>query len=220
VPFDRLKDAGREGATHHDLGPDSQRRQLLDATPTARRRRTPALIVGFDGLAEQVDWQCAELAGITGPLGGRGVLPLAGGVPQGGFAARASMGAVAAVVRFSVLPTLAAELMEQGAGVAKQRGLRTSWTAHAGVGVVTAALGSGSDRPDLKAVASVLGSGAPWPTGDSHATLGGRPRREVEVPVWDDLGAAAGMHRKGSSTNHLLNPSASWPGSGPRRKGP
>ena len=55
-------------------------------------------------------------------------------------------GAVAAVVRFSVLPTLVTELMEHGAGVAKQRGLRTAWTSHAGVGVVTAALGP-PDRP-------------------------------------------------------------------------
>ena len=101
--------------------------------------------------------------------------------PPGGFAARASMGAVAAVVRCSVLPTLVTELMEQGAGVAKQRGLKTAWTAHAGVGVVTAALGSPSDRPDLKAVASVLGE---WRalarSGGGHATLEWAPaRREV-----------------------------------------
>jgi glycolate oxidase FAD binding subunit len=213
VPFDRLKDAGAAVRLlmSSDLIPSAVELLDGDASRAFGAGGTPALVVGFDGLAEQVDWQCAELAAITGPLGGRGVLPLAGGVSPGGFAARASMGAVAAVVRFSVLPTLVAELMEQGAGVAKQRGLRTSWTAHAGVGVVTAALGSPSDRPDLKAVASVLGE---WRalarTGNGHATLEWAPLAvKSEVPVWDDLGAASRLMQRIKAQldpNNLLNP--------------
>ena len=163
------------------------------------------------GTAEQADWQCGELAGITGPLGGHRVVALPGGVPPGGFAARASMGAVAAVVRFSVLPTLVTELMEQGAGVAKQRGLNTSWTSHAGVGVVTAALGSPNDRPDLKVVASVLGE---WRalarSGGGHATLEWAPLAvKSEVPVWDDLGAASRLMQRIKAQldpKNLLNP--------------
>jgi FAD/FMN-containing dehydrogenase len=121
------------------------------------------------------------------------------------------MGAVAAVVRFSVLPTVVTELMEQGAGVARQRGLRTGWTSHAGVGVVTAALGSPSDRPDLKAVASVL---ADWRalarSGGGHATLEWAPLAvKSEVPVWDDLGAASRLMQRIKAQldpANLLNP--------------
>ena len=87
VPFDRLKDAG--AAVRLIMGSDliPSAVELLDgdASRAFGAGGTPALVVGFDGLAEQVDWQCAELAAITGPLGGRGVLPLAGGVPPGGF---------------------------------------------------------------------------------------------------------------------------------------
>jgi glycolate dehydrogenase FAD-binding subunit len=213
VRFDRLKDAGAavRAIMGADLIPSAV--ELLDAD--ASRAVTPAgmptLVVAFDGLSQQVDWQCAELASVTGPLGGHGVFPLAGGVPSGGFTARASVGAAAAVMRFSVLPTLGAELMEQGASVAKQRGLRTAWTSHAGVGVVTAALGSASDRPDLKAVASVLGE---WRdlarSGGGHATLEWAPLAvKSEVPVWDEFGAAGRLMQRIKAQldpANLLNP--------------
>jgi glycolate oxidase FAD binding subunit len=213
VRFDRLKDAGAavRAIMGADLVPvavelldgDTSRLFAFDGAPT--------LVVGFDGLAEQVDWQCAELAAVTGPLGGQGVVPLHGEVPAGGFAARTSMGAVAAVVRFSVLPTMVAELMEQGAAMARQRGLRTAWSSHAGVGVVTASLGSARDRPDLKSVASLLGE---WRelarSGGGHATLEWAPLAvKSEVPVWDDLGAASRVMQRIKSQldpRNLLNP--------------
>jgi glycolate dehydrogenase FAD-binding subunit len=213
VRFDRLKDAGAavRAIMGSDLIPAAVELLDGDASRAFTADATPTLVVGFDGLAEQVDWQCAELASVTSPLGGHRVLPLPGGVPPGGFAARASMGAVAAVVRCSVLPTLVAELMEHGAGVAKQRGLKTAWTSHAGVGVVTAALGSPSDRPDLKAVASVLGE---WRSlarsGGGHATLEWAPLAvKSEVPVWDDLGAASRLMQRIKAQldpKKLLNP--------------
>jgi glycolate oxidase FAD binding subunit len=213
VRFDRLKDAGAavRAIMGSDLIPSAVELLDGDASRAFAADGAPTLVVGFDGLAEQVDWQCAELAGVTSPLGGHGVLPLPSGVSPGGFAARASLGAVAAIVRFSVLPTLVAELMEQGAGVARQRGLKTAWTSHAGVGVVTGALGSPSDRPDLKAVASVLGE---WRalarSGGGHATLEWAPLAvKSEVPVWDDLGAASRLMLRIKAQldpKNLLNP--------------
>ncbi|MGH7418090.1 MAG: FAD-binding oxidoreductase, partial [Candidatus Rokuibacteriota bacterium] len=97
-----------------------------------------------------------------------------------------------AVTRFSVLPALITELMEHGAGAARQRGLQAAWTSHAGVGVVTAALFSTSDRPELKAVATILEE---WRglarSGGGHATLEWAPLAvKAQTPVWDDLGAA------------------------------
>ena len=213
VRFDRLKDAGTavRAIMGSDLIPSAVELLDGDASRAFAADGAPTLVVGFDGLAEQADWQCSELAGVTGPLGGHGVLPLPVGVSPGGFAARASIGAVAAIVRFSVLPTLVAELMEQGAGVARQRGLKTAWTSHAGVGVVTGALGSPSDRPDLKAVASVLGE---WRalarSGGGHATLEWAPLAvKSEVPVWDDLGAASRLMQRIKAQldpKNLLNP--------------
>lgn len=211
--FERLKDAGTavRAIMSADLIPSAV--ELLDAE-TSRicgLDGAPTLVVGFDGLGGQVDWQCAELAAVTGPLGGQGVIALPGGIPAGGFAPRTSMGAVAAIVRFSVLPTLVAELMEQGASMAKQRGLRTAWASHAGVGVVTAWLGSPSDRPDLKAVASLLGEWRALARSDGgHATLEWAPLAvKSEVPVWDDLGAASRLMQRIKvqlDPKNLLNP--------------
>jgi glycolate oxidase FAD binding subunit len=212
VRFDRLKDAGAavRAIMSADLIPVAL--ELLDghASGAGTSDGTPTLVVGFDGLAEQLDWQCAELAAVTSAFGGRGVISLAGAIPPGGFDARTSVGVAAAVVRFSVLPTLVAELMEQGAAIAKQRGLRTAWTSHAGAGVVTAALGSPSER-DLKSVTAVLGE---WRalarSGGGHATLEWAPLAvKSEVPVWDDLGAASRVMQRIKAQldpANLLNP--------------
>jgi glycolate oxidase FAD binding subunit len=95
--------------------------------------------------------------------------------------------------------------------MARQRGLRTAWSSHAGVGVVTASLGSARDRPDLKSVASLLGE---WRelarSGGGHATLEWAPLAvKSEVPVWDDLGAASRVMQRIKSQldpRNLLNP--------------
>jgi glycolate oxidase FAD binding subunit len=212
VRFDRLKDAGAavRAIMNSDVIPVALELLDADASRALGPDGAPTLVAGFDGLAEQVDWQCAELAALTGALGGRGALALPAGPPAGGFSAQASMTAVA-IVRFSVLPTLVAELMEQGAAMAKQRGLRTAWTSHAGVGVVIAALGAPSDRPDLKAVASALGE---WRalarSGGGHATLEWAPLAvKSEVAVWDDLGAASRVMQRIKAQldpANLLNP--------------
>src|SRR5262249_10141366 len=132
VCFDRLKDAGAavRALMGADLVPCAVELLDADAGRFVTSTGTPTLVIGFDGLPDQVDWQCGELASVTGPLGGHGVCPLAGGLPPGGFRPHASVGSAAAVMRFSVLPTLVAELMEEGASVARERGLRTAWTSH------------------------------------------------------------------------------------------
>jgi glycolate oxidase FAD binding subunit len=76
--------------------------------------------------------------------------------------------------------------------------------------VVTAALGSPSER-DLKSVTAVLGE---WRalarSGGGHATLEWAPLAvKSEVPVWDDLGAASRVMQRIKAQldpANLLNP--------------
>jgi glycolate oxidase FAD binding subunit len=193
--FDRLKDAGAAaralGAS--DLVPNAV--DVLDgvAARVLGAAGAAVLVVGFDGLAEQVDWQCAELQRVAGPLGGRELPPLA---PDAwvrlATAARDAAGTPAALMRFSVLPTLVAELMEQGAAAARQRGLSSAWAAHAGVGIVSGALLSESDAQDPAPMAAAV---AEWRSiaraGAGHAMLEWAPLAvKALVPVWDDPGAA------------------------------
>jgi glycolate oxidase FAD binding subunit len=87
-----------------------------------------------------------------------------------------------------VLPTQTAEVMEQGAAIAARHGLRAALTAHAGVGLVTAALsGSGGEPASVTAVLEqwrrmVRAAGG-------HAQLEWAPLAVKEqVAVWDDPG--------------------------------
>ncbi|MGH7331838.1 MAG: FAD-binding oxidoreductase [Candidatus Rokuibacteriota bacterium] len=194
IRFDHLKDAGVavRAIMGADLIPTAI--ELLDAEASRALglESAPTLLVAFDGLPEQVGWQCTELAAVTAPLGGHGVAPLPDSAPVNPGPAWTSASGLVAVTRFSVLPALITELMEHGAGAARQRGLQAAWTSHAGVGVVTAALFSTSDRPELKAVATILEE---WRglarSGGGHATLEWAPLAvKAQTPVWDDLGAA------------------------------
>ena len=194
VRFDDLKDAGV--AVRAIMGADliASAIELLDAEASRALgfEGAPTLLVAFEGLAEQVDWQCAELAAVTTPLGGHGVSPLPASAPLDPGRVWMSTGGLVAITGFSVLPALVAELMEHGAATARQRGLQAAWASHAGVGVVTAALFSSSDRPELKTVAAVL---AEWRnlarSSGGHATLEWAPLAvKAQTPVWEDLGAA------------------------------
>ncbi|HKQ65405.1 MAG TPA: FAD-binding oxidoreductase, partial [Methylomirabilota bacterium] len=79
VRFERLKDAGAavKALAASDLIPNAV--ELLDgaaAVGAGLAASGPAssggvLVVGFDGVREQVEWQRAELARLAGPLGGR-----------------------------------------------------------------------------------------------------------------------------------------------------
>jgi glycolate oxidase FAD binding subunit len=200
VPFERLKDAGAaaRAVTASDLIPcaleladaDASRAIGLHAIPAAGA----ALVVGLDGLGEQVDWQCAEVARLAGPLGGGPLLPLpASAWGRLGSAARDAFEIPAAVMKLAVLPSTVAETMEQGAEAARRYGFASAWTAHAGVGVLQAALFSARAQQDIGPIAAVLGEWrAMAHAAGGHATLEGAPLAvKSAVPVWDDAGAAA-----------------------------
>lgn len=213
--FDRLKDAGAtvRALMASDLIPNAV--ELLDAATGAALlggAAGAALVVGFDGLPEQVEWQCAEVARLAAAGGGREARPLPREAwPRLATAAREAFETPTAVMTFGVLPTEVAELMEHGAEVARARGLQSAWTAHAGVGVVSAALFSDRDPQGPGPVAAVLGE---WRTmarrGGGHATLDWAPLAvKSEVPVWDDPGAAARIMQRIKAQldpTNLLNP--------------
>jgi len=233
VGFDRLKDAGAavRALMASDLIPSAV--ELLDGTaafggggtggalglgPTlagaAPAPPTPGavLVVGFDGLGEQVEWQCAELTRLTAQLGGHHPHALASEVwPRLALGARAAFPVATAVMAFGVLPTQVAELMEQGASAARARGLGTAWAAHAGVGAVSAALATGHEPSEPAPIAAIL---AEWReiarAGGGRATLEWAPLAvKSQVPVWDDPGAAGRIMQRIKAEldpKNVLNP--------------
>jgi len=216
--FARLKDgaiAARAVMTS-DLIPNAL--DLLDAD--AARGLEPgamtggaALVVGFDGLREQVDWQCAELASLVTPQGGAEVQPLPAET-WGRLAPAATAafgGTPAAVMRLSVLPAQVGDVMEQVAVAVRARGLLCACSAHAGVGVVRAALFSPAGQQELMPVAATL---ADWRgiarSGGGHAVLEWAPLAvKSELPVWDDAGAAGRIMQRIKAQldpRNILNP--------------
>ncbi len=219
VRFDRLKDAGSavKAVAASDLIPNAV--ELLDGAGAsgaglAAGSPTPGgvLVVGFDGVREQVDWQRAELARLTGPLGGRDPRLLdAAAWTRLPTAARAAFSTTAAVMTLAVLPSQVAEIMEQGAGIARGRGLQSAWAAHAGVGVVRGALASEPAPKDPAALAAVL---AEWRemarAGGGYANLEWAPLAiKSQIPVWDDPGAAGRIMERIKAQldpRNILNP--------------
>ena len=219
VRFDRLKDAGSavKVVAASDLIPNAV--ELLDGAGAigaglAAGSPTPGgvLVVGFDGVREQVDWQRAELARLTGPLGGRDPRLLdAAAWTRLPTAAREAFSTTAAVMTLAVLPSQVAEIMEQGAGIARGRGLQSAWAAHAGVGVVRGALASEPAPKDPAALAVVL---AEWRemarAGGGYANLEWAPLAiKSQIPVWDDPGAAGRIMERIKAQldpRNILNP--------------
>ena len=215
VPFERLKDAGASvrAILASDLIPNAI--DLADAAAALALGVEPApamLIVGFDGLAEQVDWQVTELAAIVRPYGGHAMRTL----PPTAWtvltqAAQAAFGTPAAVMTLSVLPSMVADTMEQGASSARQRGLTTAWAAHAGVGLVTGAVRADGQRQDPAVLAAVL---AEWRAaaraGGGHASVRWAPQAvKAALPVWDDAGPAGRIMQRIKAEldpQNLLNP--------------
>jgi glycolate oxidase FAD binding subunit len=214
--FARLKDAAAavRALLASDLIPNAV--ELLDPTAAAALGAGEAggatLVVGFDGLPEQVEWQCAELARLAAPHGGRDATPLSSAAwPRLAAAVRGAFPVATAVMSFGVLPAQVAELMEQGAGVARARGLQTAWAAHAGVGVVNAALVSDREPREPGPVAAVLSGWREMArAGGGHATLEWAPLAvKSQVPVWDDPGAAGRVMQRIKAQldpKRILNP--------------
>ncbi|MGH7310348.1 MAG: FAD-binding oxidoreductase [Candidatus Rokuibacteriota bacterium] len=214
VRFDRPKDTGAaaRAVTTSDLIPSAL--ELLDAEASRGLGLAPAptLVVGFDGLAEQVTWQCEELQRLTAPLGGHGIIALPDGAwPQLLTAARAAFAVPAGVMKLVVLPATVADVIEQGANAARPRGLLSAWSAHAGVGVLTGALFSPREEADPGAIAAVLQD---WrgmaEAGGGYAVLEWAPLTvKALVPVWDVPGAVGRiMQRIKAELDplHILNP--------------
>jgi glycolate oxidase FAD binding subunit len=215
VRFERLEDAGAALRTllASDLIPNAV--DLLDRTSGAALGLPPVpatLVVGFDGLGEQVDWQVAELASVVVPRGGaKPTLLPAATWERLASAARDAFEAPAAMMTLSVLPGVVADTMEHGAQAARERGLTSAWCAHAGVGHVTAALRAEGARQDPAPVAAVLEQWrAAAHAGGGHASVAWAPLPvKSALPVWDDAGAAGRLMQRIKAQldpNNLLNP--------------
>jgi glycolate oxidase FAD binding subunit len=192
--FDRLKAAG--AGARAVLGSDLIPSALELADGEALRRLGlgggAALLVGLDGIAEQVDWEVAELSRLLGPIGLGETTVLDGAARDDAWRGLAGLGRpgherVAAVMKWAVLPTQVAELMEAGAAAAQRNGLVGALTAHAGVGIVTAVLAGGTNP---NAVVSTL---TEWRAlvnrVDGHAMIEWAPLAVKErVAVWDAAG--------------------------------
>ena len=174
-----------------------------------------ALLMGVDGIPEQVEWQCAEVERFLRPQGLAEVRVLDGVERDGAWRARSSLGhgafpETAAVMRWTVLPAQVAEAMEQGAAVAQRAGCHAALAAHAGVGVVEAVL-AGGGRANAAAVAGVLGE---WRAlvraAGGQALVESAPLAVKEqVAVWDDPGPSLRIMQRIKSQldpNGLLNP--------------
>ena len=196
IPFERLKDASAavRAVMASDLIPNALDLVDAEAARALGLDGAPAsMVVGFDGLAEQVSWQVRELGRLVNAEGASAPRPVPSATwARLGMAAVDALPAPAAVMRLCVLPTQVGDVMEQGAAIARARGLLSAWSAHAGVGVMTAALTHGDTRPDGAAVAEVLRE---WRTlaraGSGFAVLESAPLSVKDaIGVWDDAGAA------------------------------
>ncbi len=155
-----------------------------------------ALLIGVDGILDRVEWQCAEVSRILGPLGMVEAKVLDGEERDDTWRALGELGRrefddVAAVMKWGVLPTQLAEVLEHGGAIAQRNGLRAALAAHAGVGIASAVLSGGGAKSNAVVAtltewrAMVLASGG-------HALLEWAPLAVKErVAVWDAPGPAA-----------------------------
>jgi glycolate oxidase FAD binding subunit len=174
-----------------------------------------ALLIGVDGIAEQVHWQCTEVERMLRLQGLVDARVLDADARDAAWRARGGLGRgafpeTAAVMRWVVLPAQVADVMEQGMGVALRAGLPVALAAHAGVGVVEAVL-AGGEGADATKVSDVL---IEWRTlvraAGGQALVESAPLAIKErVPVWDDLGPALRIMQRIKSQldpSGLLNP--------------
>ena len=201
--FHRLKDAG--AATRAVLASDLVPSAVELADGEALRRLGhgggAGLLLGLDGIAEQVDWEVAEVSRLLRPLGLGETTVLDGDAREAAWQALGRLGRpghdhVAAVMKWAVLPTQVAELMETGAAAAQRHGLVAAVTAHAGVGIVTAIL-SGDAGADTRAAVAALTEWRALVHGvGGQAMVEWAPLAVKErVAVWDGAGPSARLMR-------------------------
>ena len=217
--FARLKEAGAaaRAVMASDLLPSAL--DLLDGEALRALGQGSgdgaALLMGVDGVPEQVEWQCAEVERLLRPQALVDARVLDGDERDATWRARSGLGHgafpdTAAVMRWTVLPAQVADVMEQGAAAAQRAGLGAALAAHAGVGVVEAVL-AGAEFADAAAVVGVLNE---WRTlvraAGGQALIESAPLAvKVAVPVWDDPGPSLRIMQRIKSQldpNGLLNP--------------
>ena len=174
-----------------------------------------ALLIGVDGIAEQVHWQCAEVERMLRLQGLVDARVLDVDARDEAWRGRGSLGRsafpeTAAVMKWVVLPAQVADVMEQGMGVAQRAGLPVAMAAHAGVGIIEAVLAGGAGA-DAARVSDVL---TEWRA--LVRAVGGQALVESaplaikeRVSVWDDPGPALRIMQRIKSQLDpagLLNP--------------
>lgn len=197
--FERLKDCGR--AVRLVLGSDliPSAVDLLDGEALRGLGLADggsaggALLLGFDGMREQVEWQCEEAKRLLAGAVAQRVLEtkerdevwrLVRELGQRVFPEPAAQ------LRLAVLPTQVTEVIEQAGAVAQRSGLRAAFAAHAAVGIVTAVLAGGRDSAQ-----PVIAALREWRelvrAAGGHAVLERAPLAVKEqVAVWDPPGPA------------------------------
>lgn len=153
-----------------------------------------ALLLGFDGVGEQVEWQCEEAKRVVSGAGPVEHRVLEGPAREETWRLVREIGRrvfadPAAVLKLAVLPTQVCEVIEQSSAVAQRNGLRAAFAAHAAVGVVTAVLAGGESAQPV--VATLRGWREQVRAAGGQAVLERAPLAvKTEVPVWDTPGAA------------------------------
>lgn len=154
-----------------------------------------ALLLGFDGMREQVEWQCEEAKRVLAGAGPAECRVLEGQARASTWRlvreiGRRAVQEPAALLKFAVLPSQVSDTIEQAGAVAHHRGLRAAFAAHAAVGIVTAVLAAGGD-----AASPVIATLQEWRqlvrAAGGHAVLERAPLAVKEqVAVWEAPGAA------------------------------
>ena len=108
-----------------------------------REGKGVALCVGFDGLAEQVEWQLGEAERLCAAMGSFESQRLFGSERDRAWQFVREVGRLAfpeatVQLKIGVLPSQVSALFMEGEPVAKRNGQNVALTAHAGLGIVTA----------------------------------------------------------------------------------
>lgn len=200
--FNRLKDAGlaARAVLSSDLIPSALELADGEALRALGHGGGAGLLIGLDGIAEQVDWAIAELTRLLAPLGLGESTVLDGEARDRAWRDLARLGRPgtehgSAVMKWAVLPAQAADLMDAGAAAAQRNGLGAALTAHAGVGIVTAILSGGLDTNAVVATLTewrALVGGAGGQAMVEWAPLAVKER----VAVWDTPGPTLRVMRR------------------------
>lgn len=172
-------------------------RRLLDGAGFTDDQCT--LLVGFDGLREQVSWQLEEVARLcekegqqfSRVLGGEERDRVWGRVRN---AARGTFPEPLAAAKIGLLSTHLGEFIKKGEGIARGHGLLGAFTAHAGVGILTLVLApsGGLEESVTKVTLLVLQELRELARGlGGHMALEWAPLGiKEQVSVWDPPGPA------------------------------